>query len=185
MGNEGMFYRAAYRNRLPLSNRLGRTLWQIVWAVFGRTSPARLFGWRRLLLRLFGAQLDRTSLVYPSARIWAPWNLSMGPYSCLGPYVDCYNVAPVSLGIDVTVSIRTFLCTASHDIRHPERPLVTGPITIQRGAFVFAEAFIGMNVVVGEGAVVAARAVVVRNVESQSIVGGNPARVIGRCDLEG
>jgi len=68
---------------------------------------------------------------------------------------------------------------------HPERPLVTGPITIQRGAFVFAEAFIGMNVVVGEGAVVAARAVVVRNVESQSIVGGNPARVIGRRDLEG
>jgi putative colanic acid biosynthesis acetyltransferase WcaF len=108
----------------------------------------------------------------------------MGARSCLGPEVDCYNVARVVLGTDVTVSMRTFLCTASHDIRHSERPLISGPITIERGAFVFAEAFIGMNVVLGEGAVVAARAVVVKNIDSHAIVGGNPARVIGQRQLE-
>jgi putative colanic acid biosynthesis acetyltransferase WcaF len=53
------------------------------------------------------------------------------------------------------------------------------PITICRDAFVFAEAFIGMGVIVGERAVVAARTVVVRNVPAEDIVAGNPARVIG------
>jgi len=103
----------------------------------------------------------------------------MEAHSCLGPEVDCYNVASVHIGADAVVSLRTFLCTASHDIRRPDRPLITGAITIERGAFVFAEAFIGMNVTVGEGAVVAARAVVVKNVSANAIVAGNPAQVIG------
>jgi putative colanic acid biosynthesis acetyltransferase WcaF len=182
---DDLFYKTPYRNRLPLANRAARTLWLFTWALLGRLSPPFCFRWRRLLLQLFGATLDSTSLVYPSTRIWAPWNLTMGAHSCLGPEVDCYNVAHVALGADVTVSMRTFLCTASHDIHHSERKLITGPIMIQRGAFVFAEAFIGMNVVVGEGAVVAARAVVVKSIDSHAIVAGNPARVIGQRQLEG
>lgn len=181
---DDLYYKTRYRNRLSLTNRSARILWLITWALLGRRSPAFCFRWRCFLLRLFGATVDPTSLVFPSTRIWAPWNLTMGAHSCLGPEVDCYNVAQVALGADVTVSMRTFLCTASHDIRHPERPLITGPITIERGAFVFAEAFIGMNVVVGEGAVVAARAVVVKTIANNAIVGGNPARVIGQRQLE-
>lgn len=174
----GLFYRGRYRNHLSVGNRLGRVLWNVTWLILFRTSPIVLLPWRRFLLRLFGARLAATAIIYPSARIWAPWNLTMGHYACLGKEVDCYNVAPVTLAADTTISIRTFLCTASHDIRHPDRPLVTAPITIARGAFVFAEAFIGMGVTVGEGAVVAARAVVVKDVEAGVIVGGNPARLI-------
>ncbi|MEI8226785.1 MAG: putative colanic acid biosynthesis acetyltransferase [Planctomycetota bacterium] len=173
------FYRADYRNRLPVWNHLGRAVWGIAWLLLFRPTPPQLFLWRRLLLRLFGAKMADTSTVYPSSRIWAPWNLTMESHSCLGPEVDCYNVASVHIGVDAVVSLRTFLCTASHDIRQPDRPLITGAITIARGAFVFAEAFIGMNVTVGEGAVVAARAVVVKNVPANAIVAGNPAQVIG------
>jgi len=55
---------------------------------------------------------------------------------------------------------------------------VTAPITIERGAYVFADAFIGMGVTIGEGAVVGARAVVVRDVRPYMVVAGNPAREI-------
>jgi putative colanic acid biosynthesis acetyltransferase WcaF len=175
----GLFYRGRYRNNLSVGNRLARVLWNATWLVLFRTSPIIFLPWRRFLLRLFGARLSATAIIYPSARIWAPWNLTMDHYACLGKEVDCYNVAPVTLAADTTVSLRTFLCTASHDIRHPDRPLVTASITIARGAFVFAEAFIGMGVTVGEGAVVAARAVVVKDVDAGAIVGGNPARRIG------
>ena len=177
------FYAGDYRNALPLGNRLARAAWGLAYAMFFRLSPTPFFGWRRWLLRLFGAVVAPSAKVYPTTRVWAPWNLSMERGSCLGPEVYCYNVATVHLGIDATVSFRAFLCSASHDIRHPERPLVTGPIRLERGAYVFADAFIGMNVTLGEGAVVAARAVVVKDVAAQDVVGGNPARVIGRRDL--
>lgn len=182
-GAEASFYRVTYRNRLSLANRLGRIAWGIVHALLFRTTPAPLFGWRRLLLRAFGARLAGDVHVYPTARIWAPWNLSMERGSCLGPEVYCYNVAPVHLGIDATVSYRSFLCCASHDIHDPDRPLVTGPIRLERGAYVFADAFVGMNVTLHEGAVAAARAVVVKDVAAFDVVGGNPARVIGKRQL--
>ena len=172
------FYKGEYLNRLSLKNRFGRIIWSIVYLVLFRLTPVPCFGWRRMLLRCFGAKLASSVHIYPSARIWAPWNLTMESRACLAQEVYCYNVDRVFLGADSTVSFRSFLCTASHDINHPQRPLVTAPIRIERGAYLFADAFIGMYVTVGVGAVVAARAVVVRSVAPFDVVGGNPARVI-------
>lgn len=179
-GQEVPFYAAPMRSEFPLRHRLARLCWAGVWCVLFRFSPVPLYAWRRMLLRLFGARLAASARVYPSARIWAPWNLTMESGACIGPEVYCYDVGPVHLGVEATVSLRTFLCSASHDIHHPARPLVLGRIRIARGAYIFADAFIGTSVTVGEGAVVGARAVVVRDVEPYDVVAGNPARVIGR-----
>ena len=92
--------------------------------------------------------------------------------------VDCYNVAPVIIGEQSTVSQGAYLCTASHDITDPRNHLVTKPIVIEGQAWVGADAFVGMGVTIGEGAVVGARAAVFKDVEPWTVVGGNPARVI-------
>ena len=107
-----------------------------------------------------------------------PWLLEMGAYSCLGPEVDCYNVAKITLGPHSTVSQKSYLCSASHSISDRKMALIAKPINIEEYAWVAADAFIGMGVTVGQGAVVAARAVVVKNVEKWTIVGGNPAKFI-------
>ena len=138
------------------------------------------FGWRRLLLRLFGARVHRTVRVYGTARIWAPWNLVMGPYSSLADEVDCYNVAAVTVGEGVFVSQYAYLCTASHDIHSPGFPLVSAPIVLERQSWVCAKAVIGMGVTIGEGAVVAMGAVAAKSVAPWTIVAGNPLVVIGR-----
>lgn len=177
---ERPFYSEPLRSEFPLANKLARLAWSLVSAVLFRLSPVPCFAWRRALLRAFGGRIAPTALVYPSARIWAPWNLTMEAGSALGPEVHCYDVGPVRLGVDATISVRTFLCGASHDISHPARPLVIGAIHVKRGAYVFAEAFIGTGVTVGEGAVVSARAVVVRDVADYDVVSGNPARVVGQ-----
>jgi putative colanic acid biosynthesis acetyltransferase WcaF len=121
--------------------------------------------------------------VYPTTWIWAPWNLTMNDGACLADYVDCYCVDHIELGINATVSIRSFLCTASHDIRDPARSLVTGAIRIGPDAFIFAETFVGPNVTIGAGAVLAARAVVVRDVAPWQVVAGNPAKAVGERTL--
>ncbi len=167
-----------YRNRHSWRNKLGRAAWNLVWLLFFRPTPRIMSRWRILLLRLFGARIGRGCHVYSSCRVWAPWNLTMGDYACLGHDVDCYTVDRVEIEAHATVSQYSFLCTASHDIASPNMELVTAPITIGSQAWIAAGAFIGPGVHVGVGAVVAARAVVVRNVGAWNVVGGNPARVI-------
>ena len=168
-----------YVNRLSTKNRVMRLLWKIVEFTLFRLSPAPAHGWRRGLLRLFGAQLASSASVYPTAKIWAPWNLEMGPHSCLSWGVDCYCVDTITLGTRTLVSQHARLIAASHDITSPEFPLVHQPIVLESASWVCAYAYVGMGVTVGQGAVVAATATVVKDVEPWAIVGGNPARRIG------
>lgn len=92
--------------------------------------------------------------------------------------VDCYNVALIRLGDGVTVSQRSYLCSASHDFDDPNFPLIAGEIDIESGAWVSAECFIGPGILIAENAVVLARSVVVKDVEANKVVAGNPAKVV-------
>jgi putative colanic acid biosynthesis acetyltransferase WcaF len=133
---------------------------------------------RNLLLRAFGAHLPLHVMVYPSAKVFAPWNLVMGRYSCIGPKVEIYNKATVELGDNCVISQGAKLYTASHDITSPTHDLIIAPITIEKQSWIAADAFIGMGVTIGEGAVVGARAAVFKDVEPWTVVGGNPAKFI-------
>ena len=181
----GAFYGSATSSPFPLRQKVVRQLWNLVWTLCYRPSPRALFAWRRWLLVCFGAQIDRSARIYQGTWVYAPWNLQMAAGSCLGDEVRCYNVDKVSLAVDSTVSQYAFLCTASHNIDSERRELVTAPISIERGAWVFASAFVGPGVTVGEGAVVAAAAVVVKSVEPFAVVGGNPAKFIRARKFQG
>jgi putative colanic acid biosynthesis acetyltransferase WcaF len=129
-------------------------------------------------LRLFGARVHATASIYPSVRVWAPWNLEMGPRSALGDGVECYDVDRIVVEEDAIVSQYAFLCTASHDIADPGRKLTTAPIRLGPHSWVCAGAFLLPGVTLGEGAVAAARAVVTRDVAPWTIVAGNPAKFV-------
>lgn len=164
--------------QLNFGNKAARALWLVVQALLYRPSPRLLHGWRRGLLRCFGAKIAAGAHPYPRARIWAPWNLVMAERSCLADDVDCYNVALIDLGADVVVSQYAYLCSASHDADDPDFVLITAPISIGRKAWIGADAFIGPGVAIGAGAVVGARSTVFANVGEGEIVGGSPARLL-------
>ena len=161
-------------------NRLARIVWRLVWLLLYRPSPSVMHGWRRLLLRTFGARIGSGVHPYPSARIWAPWNLEMEEHSCLGPEVDCYSVDRIRIGAHATISQYSFLCTASHDYRSPRMPLIAAPISIGSHAWIAADSFVGPGVTIGDGAVVGARSSVFGNLPPWTVVAGNPARVCKR-----
>ncbi len=174
-----------YRDRHSMTNRVVRALWGVVWALLFRPSPRIFHGWRRLLLRLFGARVGRGARAYPSVKIWGPWHLRMADYSCLAPHVDCNNVAPITIGKHATVSQYTYLCTASHDFEQPGMPLITAPIIIEDQAWVCACVFVAPGVTIGQGSVVGARSVVVKDVPRWSVVAGNPAKFIKERVVQG
>lgn len=169
---------SGYPSPHSLKNKLGRVIWQTVWLLLFRPSPRPLHGWRCMLLRAFGAHLGTGVHPYPSARVWAPWNLSMGDHSCLGDFVDCYNVARITIGAHSTVSQYSYLCSASHEYTYEHMPLVARPIVIGDRVWITADVFVGPGVKVGDGAVIGARSTVLKDVEPWAIVAGNPARFL-------
>ena len=181
---ETMIDLSAYKNRLGRKHQVVRMLWNILWPLTTWFLPRSLgMGWKRSLLRMFGAKVHPTAQVYSSARIYYPANLTMEAYSCLADGVECYNVAPVTVGAHSTISQGTLLCTASHDITDSHHRLVTAPIMIEDQVWIGARAYIGMGVVVRQGAVVGATASVYKTVEPWTVVGGNPARFIKKREI--
>ena len=176
--------RAACPSPHSAANKLARLLWQVAGLLLFRPSPWFWHAPRRALLRLFGAQVGKHVQIMPSVQIWAPWNLALGDDATVGSGVDLYDVDRIEIGAHATVSQRAFLCTATHDVDHPNMPLKTAPIRIGAGAWVCAEAYVHPGVAIGVDAVAGVRAVVLHDVPPGQIVGGNPAKFIRLRKLE-
>jgi len=176
-----------YKNRHKLCDKVFRALWTIVWLFLARWTPehSRLFNlWRVCLLRLFGAKVGKGCVVKSSCAIWQPWNLTLGKYVALGEYVHCYTVDKITIGDQATISREVFLCCASHDVTSPIMELTHAPIHVGENAWIAARAIVLPGRKVGAGAVVAAGAVVVNDIEPWTIVGGNPAKFLFKRELK-
>ena len=171
---------------VTLGNKLRRAIWNVVRFGLFRPFGTKVFRpWRIVLLKLFGANVAWSAEVYASSKVWAPWLLTLGNHSCIGPYAIVYNQARVTLDDDACLSQYAYVCTAGHEsctTNNARTGLVVAPVTIGEGAWVGTRAYINMGVSVGEGAVVAACACVVKDVLPRTIVGGNPAVVIKTLD---
>lgn len=163
-----------------LGHRLHRAAWQAAWLLLARWTPPPLHRWRIFLANLFGARIHPSAFLYGSTRIWYPPNLSMAPQATLGRGVNCYAMAPISVGRRAVVSQGAFLCAGTHDIDSPEFQIEARPITIGAHAWVCAEAFVGPGVTIGEGAVLAARGVAFRDLGPWEVHRGNPAVAVGQ-----
>lgn len=169
--------------KYPLGVQLKRVCWAFGKLLF-RLIPRPLYTPRRLLLRLFGARVAADVNISNTAAIYFPWNLSIGRWSSVGDGARIYNLGSVTIGEKATVSQGAHLCAGTHEFSDPATPLLTPPIEIGSQAWVCADAFVGPGVRVGEGAVVGARAVAVKDVEPWTVVAGNPAAIIKTRQLK-
>ena len=175
---------STYNHSFSLKNKFSRLVWNIVYIFLFRPFASRLFKkWRVLVLKCFGAKIEWSSHIYASVKIWAPWNLEMGKNSSLGPKVDCYNQGKIGIGANTVISQKTYLCASTHDYTKKNFPLILKPITIGDGIWIAADAFIGPGVVIGNNVIIAARSVIIKNVEENMVLGGNPAKVIKQRNL--
>lgn len=168
----------------PFRHRLFRAIWNIVWLVLASWTPPPMHGWRRFLLRSFGADIHQTAGVYGSAVIWYPPNLGVGAHAYIGPGAQIYCMAPIRLDAYALVSQGAHLCAGTHDVDDPDFPLQVRPIQIGRQAWIAAEAFVGPGVTVGDGAVLGARSVAMKNLDPWTIYSGNPAQLLRRRNRE-
>jgi len=174
-------------NRRARKYTMGEQVRRVLWGagqVLFRWSPRPCFGWRRWILRCFGARIGQNVNIYSSATIYFPWNLRADDWSSIGEWALIYNLGPVSIGRGASISHRAHLCAGTHDYTDATLPLLKPPIEIGAEAWICADAFVGPNVRVGRGAVVGAGAVVTRDVAEWTVVAGNPAREIKKRVLK-
>jgi putative colanic acid biosynthesis acetyltransferase WcaF len=162
----------------PRGEVLLRGLWALVQATAFRWSPRPLHGFRARLLRLFGADIPAPAqvVIFPTARVTFPWKLALAPRAMVGPYVNLYNLAPISLGRGANVSQNCHLCAGTHDYTRWTMPLVAKPIVIGENAWLAADVFVGPGVTIGGLCVVGARSVVVKDLPAHTVCAGNPCR---------
>ena len=166
-----------------LGNRLFRLVWMAVWLVFARFTPPPLHGWRRLVLRLFGARIGRSARVHASAMIWLPGNLDLGDHVLIGPGVRLYNQGRITVGPRTVISQRAHICASTHDVGDPHFQLQLRPIMIGAQCWVAAEAFVGPGVTMHDRAVLAARGALFGDAEADGIYAGNPAAFLKKRQL--
>lgn len=171
---------SSYSNRHSKKSKFKRLMWEVVWLCFARPTPRWCLNkWRCCLLRMFGAKIGDGCRINPNAKIWYPDNLELGDNCWVDGDVKLYCVDKIKLGSNCVVSADSFLCTAGHDIASASFELMSKPISIGDCVWIASKALVLPGVSVGEGAVIAAGAVVTKNVSAWSIVGGNPVKVIG------
>lgn len=153
-------------------------LWWIVHTLFFKFSPQFLYGWRRLLLRCFGANIGKKVIIRPSVQITYPWKVSIGDYSWIGDDVVLYSLGNITIGTNSVVSQRSYLCTGTHDYSKIDFPISAKNILIKDQCWLATDVFVAPGITINEGTVVGARSTVLNNLEPFSVYAGSPAKLI-------
>jgi putative colanic acid biosynthesis acetyltransferase WcaF len=159
--------------------RWKEALWVAVRCLFFQNPLPWPSGLRVNLLRAFGARIGIGAVIRANVNISHPWRLAMGDHVWIGEDVGILSLAQVSIGSNVCISQRAYLCTGSHDFRREDFKLKVAAITVRDGSWIAAMSFIAPGVEVGAGAVVSAGSVVLKDVPAGAFVRGNPAEEIG------
>lgn len=134
---------------------------------------------RRLFYRLGGISIGWGSAIHTGARFYNPWNIKIGKDSILGEGIVLDGRDKLTIGDHVDIASEVMIYNGEHDINSPSFSAVFSPVVIEDYVFIGPRAIILPGVTIKKGAVVGAGAVVTKDVEPFSIVGGVPAKQIG------
>lgn len=177
-----MVYQNLQSFKVPPSFR-GRSkyvvqLWWIVNATLFRWSPQFLFGWRRFLLRVFGADIGKGVRIRSSVRITYPWKLSIGPHSWVGDDCVLYNLGRITIGKHVALAHKVYLNTGGHAYEKSTFDIFSKPVVIADECWLTNDVYVAPGVTIGKGSIVAARSTVLHDMPEGKVCIGTPAKPV-------
>jgi len=135
---------------------------------------------RGFFYRVSGIKIGRGSVIHMWANFFEPKNIKIGEDAIIGDHVFLDGRAALVIGNHVDIASQVLIYNSEHDIESDEFKARNEPVEIGDYVFVGPRAIILPGVRIGRGAVIAAGAVVSEDVADYAVVGGVPARVIGR-----
>lgn len=153
-------------------------LWWLIQSILFQTSPQFLFGWRNFLLRCFGSKIGADVKIRPSVKITYPWKLEIGDHSWVGDDCDLYTLGKITIGKNVAIAHKVYLCTGIHDYTRLSFDILAKDIVIEDEVWITNDVFVAPGVTIGTGSVVGARSTVLHDLPAGMICYGNPAKPV-------
>lgn len=139
--------------------------------------------YRRLIYRIFGISIGKGSTIHMYASFYNPFNIKIGKDTIIGEWAVLDGRDKLAIGDHVDIASNVMIYNAEHDINSEGfTKAKVEKVTIGDYVFIGPRAIILPGVTIGRGAVVAAGAVVTHDVPELTIVGGVPAKEIGKRD---
>ena len=138
---------------------------------------------RKIAYILAGYRIGKGSTIHTHAIFYALRGLTVGKDTIIGEFATLDTRGSITIGNHVDIASEVMMYTSQHDVHSPTFATVYGKVIIEDYAFIGPRAILLPGVTIGKGAVVAAGAVVTKNVEPYAVVGGVPAGIIGKRNL--
>lgn len=138
---------------------------------------------QKLFSQLIGKPVDTTFAMFPPFYTDCGKNIHVGKNVFINSGCRFQDQGGITIGDDVLIGHNVVLATLNHDMNPRKRStLHPAPITIGNDVWIGANATVLPGVTIGDGAVIAAGAVVTKDVPSNVIVGGVPAKIIKKIE---
>lgn len=139
---------------------------------------------RRFFYRIGGIKIGWGSTIHMGVRFYNPWNIKIGEDSIIGEDVVLDGRGKLTIGNHVDIASEAMIYNCEHDMKSSDFRAVCAPVVVEDYVFIGARAIILPGVTIKKGAAVGAGAVVTKDVEGGSIVGGVPAKIIGERKIK-
>ncbi len=144
---------------------------------------------RQELLKSFFGHIGKNCYIEPTFRCDYGYNISVGENFYMNYDCVLLDICPIIIGDNCLIAPGVHIYTATHPILYKERniQIINGvpiclelgkPVTIGHNVWIGGRSVILPGVTIGDGAVIAAGAVITKNVPANTIYGGNPAQLI-------
>lgn len=140
--------------------------------------PCHIF--RRCLFRLAGIKIGKKSTLHIGARFYQPKNISIGKGTIIGDHVTLDGRDKLTIGNHVDIASEVMIFNSKHNIHSNDFHSIEIPVVIHDYVFIGPRAIIMPGVTIHKGAIIAANAVVTKDVPEKTIVAGIPAKEIGK-----
>jgi acetyltransferase-like isoleucine patch superfamily enzyme len=162
---------------IPFTQKVRNRLGELIFNFFITHVPSHTIrqGW----LRMCGAKIGKRCSILRGTTVLDPSYLTIGDGVAIGFRCLFDARAGIYIGNEVTIASDTQVIGGGHDVNHPDFLPVPIPTVICDYVWIASRAMI-LPSLIGRGAVVAAHAVVTKDIGELEIVGGVPAKVIGK-----
>lgn len=134
---------------------------------------------RKFSYKLAGIKMGKGTTIHMWANFFQPKNIKIGEDTIIGDHIFLDGRASLKIGNHVDIASSVMIYNSEHDVEAHDFSAIEEPVEIGDYCFIGPRAIILPGVKIGKGAVVAAGAVVTKDVPNFAIVGGVPAKIIG------
>ena len=171
-------YNPVQTTPFTLEEKVLSRVWKLVNNTIFRILPYNFRGYRRFLLKLFGAKVAKSASIDRNCNIDFPWNFSIGNQSSIGENAWIYCLDKVIIGEKTCIGKDVYIISGTHELDDINFTLITKPIIIGNGVWVSTGSKLLPGITIKDFVVIGAFSIVLKDIKENEVWVGSPAKYL-------